>query len=211
MNIIIYTDNIESWFVEYGKKLQTKIENLGHTCSYVFNKEDLFPCDINFILSCTKIVPPEKLHFNRHNIVVHASDLPNGKGFSPLQWQILEGKNEIPLTLFEAIQEIDAGPYYIKSSIKCDGTELLEELRHKMAVEIIEMCVNFIVNFKKYKPIIQIGEESFYKRRKVKDDEIDINKTIKEQFNHLRIADNENYPLYFIINNTKYYLKIFKP
>ena len=40
MEIIIFTDSIESWFVDYGKKLQNKMEGLGHSCSYVFNKEE---------------------------------------------------------------------------------------------------------------------------------------------------------------------------
>ena len=35
---------------------------------------------------------------NKNNIVVHASDLPKGRGFSPMSWQILEGKNKIKLS-----------------------------------------------------------------------------------------------------------------
>ena len=39
---------------------------------------------------------------------------------------------------------------------------------------------------------------------------LDINKTIKEQFNHLRINDNVNFPSFFIYKKIKYFIKIYK-
>ena len=54
----------------------------------------------------------------------------------------------------------------------------------------------------------QRGEETFYKKRTPKDSELDINKTIKEQFNLLRIVDNEKYPAFFKFKNKIYTLKI---
>ena len=57
---------------------------------------------------------------------------------------------------------------------------------------------------------MQEGEETFYNRRNSKDAELDINKTIKEQFNLLRISDNERYPAFFKIEGKKYSLKIYK-
>jgi len=50
---------------------------------------------IVFILGYHKIIKKEYLKNNKYNIVVHESDLPKGKGWVPLFWQILEGKNEI--------------------------------------------------------------------------------------------------------------------
>jgi hypothetical protein len=43
----------------------------------------------------------------------------------------------------------------------------------------------------------------------MKKKEIDSIKTIEEQFNHFRIADNENHPLWFELNGRKYFLKIY--
>ncbi len=58
--------------------------------------------------------------------------------------------------------------------------------------------------------IPQNGDETFFPRRKYKDSELDINKSILEQFNLLRIVDNERYPAFFYINETKYILKIYR-
>lgn len=210
MKITLLTDNENSWFVPYGRSLQQQLSDQGHEVVYVFNVKDVCNGDVCFLLSCVRLVPAAVLSLNRNNIVVHASDLPKGKGFSPLQWQILEGRNEIPLTLFEVVENADAGPYYIKDVISFKGTELLEEMRQTMAEKILEMCVRFIGNFDSIQAIDQSGEETFYRKRTAADDELDVNKTIEAQFNHLRIADNEKFPLYFRHKDEKYILKIYR-
>lgn len=197
MIINILTDDPNSWFIEYGKILQKELIKKGHGVNYVFNKKELFAADICFILSCTRIIDNKYLSLNKHNIVVHASDLPKGKGFSPMQWQIYEGNNSIPLTLFEVVESVDAGPYYIKDIIALKGTELYDELRKLLGNKIIEMCLYFVDNLNILRPIMQEGEESFYPRRTVNDDKVSIDSTLKDLFNHFRIADNENHPIFF--------------
>lgn len=208
MNITILTDNKNSWFVRYGKLLEKKLISNGHVVKYVFDKKDILNGNVCFLLSCTKLIEQEYLKLNDNNIVIHASDLPKGKGFSPLQWQILEGKNEIVLTLFEVVEQVDAGPYYLKDKIEFNGTELLEELRSKMAHKIIELSLRYIENYESLKPKEQSGEESFYVRRRTIDDKIDPQETIINLFNHFRIADNERYPLFFEYKGKAYNIKI---
>jgi len=209
MKIQILTDNTKSWFIPFGHILKKKIEDQNHEVSYIFDKSDLIHGDICFLLSCSRIIEHNYLKLNTHNIVVHASDLPQGKGFAPLQWQILAGVNEITLTLFEVVEKVDAGPYYLKEVLKFNGTELYNELREKLAQKIIDMCLNFVDNRNKLNPIFQTGNESYYQKRTVKDDQIDPLKSIAEQFDHFRIADNDNYPLWFIHRGRKYFLKIY--
>jgi methionyl-tRNA formyltransferase len=210
MRITILTDNAGSWFLPHGRKLEALLRGAGHEATYVSRKQAIEPGDVCFLLSCVRIVEPEYLARNRHNIVVHASDLPRGKGFSPLQWQILEGRQEVVLTLLEAVAAVDAGPYYSKSTLRFDGTELHDELREKLGSRIVEMCLEFVEKGGSLVPVPQQGEESFYPRRTGSDDEIDIRKSILEQFNHFRIADNDRFPLYFHHLGHKYVLKIYK-
>jgi methionyl-tRNA formyltransferase len=210
MKISILTDNPKSWFVPYGTQLAGILSALGHDTTYVFRKQDVPTGDICFLLSCVRIVEDDYLNRNHNTLVVHASDLPHGKGFAPLQWQILEGKQEIIVTLLEAIAAADAGPYYLKSILRFDGTELHDELRQKLATAIIEICLNFVASRDTLKPIRQEGEGSVYPRRTEKDDELDASRSIAEQFNHFRIADNERCPLYFRHLGQKYIVKIYK-
>ena len=124
-------------------------------------------------------------------------------------WQILEEKNEIPFSMFEVDESVDSGEIYMQKILKLTGYELNEELRDKQANFTIDMCLDFVENYDKYKiPKPQIGQESFYPKRSEKDSRLDIDKSIKEQFNLLRIVDNENYPAYFEIDGYRYVLKI---
>ncbi len=209
MDITILTDKT-SWFNEYIPVLQTDIEKLGHKVTVISSKEELTKGDIVFLLSCFEIIEREKLDYHKNNIVVHASDLPKGKGWSPMTWQILEGKNEIPLTLFEANEKCDAGCIYLQETIELDGTELMKDWQRKLALKTVTLCTRFIEKYDSMKGKEQKGIESFYRKRKPVDSRLDIDKTIKEQFNLLRTVDNENYPAFFEIAGQKYILMIKK-
>ncbi|EOB2070111.1 formyltransferase family protein [Campylobacter coli] len=54
---------------------------------------------------------------NTHNIVIHASNLPQGKGWSPFFHQVIEGKNEITFSLFEADDKVDNGDIYLQKTL----------------------------------------------------------------------------------------------
>ena len=207
MNIAILTSD-NQWFVPYAQILSKQIQD----AKLFYNHQDIIDnYDIVFILSYHKIIAEQYLKLHKHNIVIHASKLPEGKGWSPLFWQVLEGKNEIPFTMFEALNGMDDGDIYMQDMLELTGYELNQELRQKQAEHTIKMCLNFLVNYDRYKiPMRQLGKESFYSKRNIIHSKLDIDKTIKEQFNLLRIVNNNNYPAFFIINKQKYKLTIEK-
>ncbi|MES2394593.1 MAG: formyltransferase family protein [Bacteroidota bacterium] len=208
MLIQILVDNPKSWIVPYSQKLKTELENKGFLCKLIHQHNDIEKGDILILLSCEKIL--ENLTLNKYNLVVHESELPKGKGWSPLTWQILEGKNKIPVTLFQANEKVDSGVIYGHVIIELDGTELVDDLREKQANATRELLLNFLAAYPTVKGKEPEGEESFYLRRKPEHSQLDINKTIAEQFNLLRVCDNERYPAFFLIKGVKYTLKIFK-
>ena len=201
---ILTTPN--QWFIPYAKKLQ---KDIIESELFLDHKEINSNFDILFILSYHNIIPQEFLDKNKHNIVIHASALPKGKGWAPLFWQVLEGKKKIPFSMFEASNGVDNGNIYMQKTLKLTGYELNEELREKQANHTIDMCLEFINNYDKYKiPTPQSGDETFYKKRTSQDSKLDIDKTIKEQFNLLRIVNNDEYPAFFEIDGHRYILKI---
>lgn len=204
MKIAILTTKSQ-WFVKYAQDLSIEI---AADLFYEHDKIDS-SYDIVFMLSYHSIVPKEYLARHRHNLVIHASALPEGKGWAPMFWQVLEGKNNIPITLFEASDGIDDGDIYFVDYLELDGTELNKELRHKLALKITDMCKTFLFKYP-ITPVKQSGVESFYPKRTPKDSMLDINKSIKEQFNLLRIVDNDEYPAFFEINGIRYNIKIEK-
>lgn len=208
MKVQILVDNPESWYFPYAKKMQEELANQGIDVKVCFRHKDITEGDILCLISCERKF--EKLKLNKYNLVVHESALPKGKGWSPLTWQILDGENKIPITLFEATEEIDAGKIYYQDFLDYDGTELLPEIKHKQGVKTNEMLMRFITAYPTIQGIEQQGNESFYDRRIPKDSELDVHKTIDEQFNLLRVCDNNKYPAFFIKNGVKYLIKIEK-
>lgn len=208
MKITILTDNPNSWFIKYVDQLKKELS--VYDILHIYSQDDIQTGDILFLLSCEKIIPKEKLLMNKNNIVVHPSKLPKGRGWSPLAWQILENKNEIPVTLFEASENVDAGNIYIVDYIKLEGHELNEEIKDKQGLITIKMVKQFIENYHTITSSPQIGTPSFYKKRTKLNSELDINKSLKDQFNLLRIVDNEKYPAFFNLNGNTYILKIYK-
>lgn len=208
LNITVLIDDKNSWFVPYGQKLNDKLNKKGIKSELVFSQDDANGGDICFLLSCTKIVKKNFLSRYVHNIVIHASDLPEGKGFTPMKWQIREGKNDIVLTLFEAVEAVDAGPWYMKENIHYTGYELLDELQQIMAEKIICMALEYTTKYETILDHEQKGEETIYRRFRDEDDRLDVDKSIREQFNHLRTADNERFPLWFDIDGYEYEIRV---
>lgn len=173
--------------------------------------EDLIGADFCFYLSFSKIVPAETLSKFKHNLVVHESDLPAGRGWSPLSWQILEGRKEIAIVMFEANDEVDGGSIYFRDLMKFDGSELVDELRGIQADATLKLCDEFIKNYPTLKGAVkQSGESTFYARRSPADSQLDSDKSLREQFNLIRIADNASYPVYFEIDGNFYELWVTK-
>ncbi len=202
----------DSWINHYIPELVSHLERLGHNVRHIQEPKDIPEGDVLFILGYYSKIERRSLNLNKHNLVVHESDLPKGRGWSPLFWHVLDGVHEIPIVLFEAGDEIDAGPIYLRGTIKLDGTELRDDLRRKQAEKTIELCVSFVRDYPEIisRAVMQKGFPTYYAKLGNEQSELDTNKTLGEQFNKIRMADNENYPLFFVYNGQKYILKVFK-
>ncbi|MFC4991830.1 UDP-2,4-diacetamido-2,4,6-trideoxy-beta-L-altropyranose hydrolase [Rubritalea tangerina] len=202
----------KGWMREKVDMFASQLMQRGYSVKVVYDMNEIAPSDILLLLSFWSMVPSEVLHRNVHNLVVHESALPEGKGWSPMTWQVLEGKSKIPVTLFEAQSEVDSGPIYCRNEIQLRGDELVDELRELQALETFHLCEEFIES---YPQLVtdrkqQIGESSFYSRRGPQDSELDIDLSLREQFNLLRTVDNKSYPAFFKHERQEYILHIEK-
>ena len=94
--------------------------------------------------------------------------------------------------------KIDSGPIAMTGKLKLSGLELYDEIRFLQA-KTFEMIEKFLKNYPKIKIIKQIGKSTYYKKRNPKDSQLNVNKSILSQFNILRIANNNEWPPFFII------------
>ena len=210
MIITLLMDNPNSWFVPFAKDLEQQLARAGHDVVLIHDIADMRAGDLAFFLSCENIIRQSVRDKHTHNLVVHSSPLPKGKGWSPMTWTILSGENTITNTLFEAVDAVDAGVIYCQNTVTFDGHELLDELRDGQGKGIVSLIVSFVSSC----PTIlsqgkeQSGDETFYKKRTPADSELAIDKTIAEQFDLMRVADNERYPLFFMYKGKRYTLTI---
>jgi len=87
LTITIISD-AESWINDQLPELIHEFKSKNYSVKIIHNLSDITQGDVLFILSFSKIIPEKYLRLNTSNIVVHASKLPKGKGWSPASWQI---------------------------------------------------------------------------------------------------------------------------
>ena len=208
-NVTFLFDNSNLWLKKYIIDYRYNL-NKKFNFKFSTNRNKVLNQDIVFPIGYTKILPNSFLEKNKHIICVHASKLPKDKGGAPLQHQILRNKNKIFISLFKAKSKVDSGPIFLQDYFNLNGTELYKEIRYKQARAVIKIMTKYLKKFPAISPIKQNGKSTYNKKRTPKDSELDINKTIKDQFNHLRINDNIKFPSFFIYRKTKYFIKIYK-
>lgn len=206
--ISVVVDN-PSWVVPFAEELVTLATSAGDNAGLRQDYDDI-PAqnDVAFFLGCVGVAGPQILARSRRNLVVHSSGLPHGRGFAPLAWQILAGQNEIPTCLIEAAEQVDSGAIVFKDILHFTGTELYPELRAAQGNMIVDLCLRFLASEHEPTGSAQSGESTTYRRRRAEDSELDPGKTIAQQFDLLRIVDNDNFPAFFVYRGRRYKLAI---
>ena len=209
MNFCILLDEKNDWLRPFATNF---LINKGiDPESHIFtNLENTKEYDFCFVLGYTKILKEEEALGSCEYFIVHESSLPIGKGFAPLFWQILEGKSKIDVCLIELDFPVDSGRIALKKELVLSGYELYDELREKQAHITFSLIDEFLSNPSQIQFKKQIGESSEYRKRNKEDSKLDPDKSIRENFNLLRICNNEEWPAYFETNNHKYIIKIYK-
>ena len=139
------------------------------------------------------IIPVEVVE-NFECIVFHMTDLPFGRGGSPLQNLIERGIYETKISALKCEAEIDAGPIYIKRPFSLYGTA--EEI-YLRASDVIENMIVEIVNTNP-QPIAQTGQSTHFKRRNPEQGNMLETGTLDRAFDLIRMLDAEGYPHAYI-------------
>lgn len=142
---------------------------------------------------------PEEVLDRFECIVFHMTDLPFGRGGSPLQNLIARGIYETKISALKCAEEIDAGPIYLKRPLSLHGAA--EEI-YLRASKIIEEMIVEIIDASPV-PYAQTGGAVFFQRRKPEQGNLLEAKSLEELFDLIRMLDAEGYPHAFININGK--------
>lgn len=205
--ISVVVDN-PSWILPFAEELVRLVNDGGDHALLCRDHDGISGGAVAFFLGCLKITLPHVLARNRRNLVVHESALPEGRGFSPLTWQIIGGRNRIPVCLLEAAEKADAGPVIYREALEFAGHELIGEMRERLGALTVALCRRFLAASAPPWGQEQEGEPNYYPRRRPADSRLDPDRPIAEQFNLLRIVDNDRYPAFFDFRGHRYVLRI---
>jgi methionyl-tRNA formyltransferase len=142
-----------------------------------------------FFLHWSWIVPPEIVN-GFECVCFHMTDVPYGRGGSPLQNLILRGHRETKLTALRMVQALDAGPVYLKQPLSLEGTAA--EILARASALSVAMIKTILTTQPTPQP--QSGEVTLFKRRKPADSAIPPLASSEKLYDFIRMLDGEGYP-----------------
>ncbi|MEL6737835.1 MAG: formyltransferase family protein, partial [Pseudomonadota bacterium] len=168
-----------------------------HQVRICHDRSDLGSGDFLFLISCSQIIREEHRKGYRFVLVIHSSDLPEGRGWSPQAWCILRGDDHLTVSLLEAREPVDSGRIYEKRRVDVHDWQLFDEIHEQLYSCWIELMDWALENCEGHKPAEQVGEPSHWPKRTPEDSRIDPEKTLASQFDILRISDPDRFPAFF--------------
>jgi methionyl-tRNA formyltransferase len=167
------------WYIETLADLQ---EHLALNPRYIFflHWSDIVPSEIVAAYEC---------------VCFHPSDLPKGRGGSPIQnliWR--DDEKATKLTAFRMTDELDAGPIYLQRPLDLSGSA--EDIFEREMLLASEMIWRIVTDEIQPKP--QRGEPTYFKRRKPEQSKLPSWGTAEEIYDFIRMLDADTYPRAFV-------------
>lgn len=184
--------------------VEKKGEN--HQIKIVRKKVDLDGGDLLFLISCSEMIDLQTRNLYKKSLVLHASDLPLGRGWSPHIWQIVNGAEEITLSLLEAKDIVDSGPIWKKLRLPIPKNALWYEINEILFSAEIQLIDFAIEKFSQIEPTEQDQSitPTSYRKRTPSDSRIDPEKSILDQFDKIRVSDPYRFPAFFDLYGARY-------
>ena len=124
-------------------------------------------------------------------VCFHMTDVPFGRGGSPLQNLIVRGERKTKLTALRMVSEVDAGPVYMKRDLSLEGSSA-EEVYMRADALSCKMAIDIISN--EPSPEEQTGPITSFKRRQPEESRIPVEGSLLAVHDFIRMLDAEGYP-----------------
>jgi len=146
-----------------------------------------------FFFHWSEMVPKE-IWSTYECVCFHMTDVPYGRGGSPLQNLIIRGATATKVSALRMIEEVDAGPVYCKWPVKLNGRA------EDIYIRIGELCWDMAFWMVDHRPVPneQSGEITFFKRRNSEQSVLPKFGEIQSIFDHIRMVDAPTYPLAYL-------------
>ena len=183
-----------------------------HEIELVRKKSELTGGDILFLVSCAEMVTANDRVLYGVSLVLHASDLPQGRGWSPHVWEVAAGAVHITLSLLEAEDRVDSGRLWKKVLIPVPATALWDEINHLLFSAEVHLMDFAMLSHGCIQPQEQSAdvEPTYHRLRTPQDSRIDPNQTLADQFDLIRVCDPHRFPAFFDYRGQRFLIKLEK-
>lgn len=172
----------------------------GQRCHLITERAELTPqrlSELNaewvFLPHWSHLVPRE-VHERWPCVIFHMTDLPFGRGGSPLQNLIARGMYETKISALRCTAELDAGPIYLKAPLSLHGSA--QEIFVRASDVIEGMIVRILAE--KPSPQPQKGEVTTFTRRTPQDGDLAALDSLQRAYDWIRMLDADGYPNAFV-------------
>lgn len=187
----------------WGRELSDRLgRKNGLDVHLIEKKEDLHSLIVSqidptwiFVAHWSFIIPSD-IWRNWKTVIFHMTDLPYGRGGSPLQNLIKEGFSSTTLSALRCSQALDSGDIYMKMPLSLYGSA--EEIYLRANTLIEEMI--FKILEENPNPIAQRGKPTYFKRRTPSQSDLREcpNSDLEAWYDHIRMLDADGYPHAFL-------------
>ena len=166
-------------YVENPKELQTILKSYKPKYIFFIHWRWIVPKNITIKYEC---------------VCFHMTDLPYGRGGSPLQNLILRKNKDTKLSAIKMNTKIDAGPIYYKRTLSLNGSAGQIYLRcSKLCLKLIEKIIKYNPS-----PVEQKGKIVKFKRRQPNQSKVPKNANLIDIYDYIRMLDAPGYPKAYI-------------
>jgi methionyl-tRNA formyltransferase len=151
---------------------------------------------------CNSLAPGSRIFFPHWNWIIprdvyakfecvmfHMTDLPFGRGGSPLQNMLLLGMEDTVISAFRCDEGLDSGPVYSKVPLSLEGSA--HEIFKRADIAISNQILQ--IHETEPEPSPQVGKPTFFARRKPCQSEIGDSLDIRGVHNLIRALDAPGY------------------
>ena len=137
---------------------------------------------------------PQEIYDAFECVIFHMTDLPFGRGGSPLQNLIVRGIRHTQISALRCTSVVDGGPIYLKRPLSLEGSA--REIFGRAAVEIRSM-IEYMSRHEP-SPSPQSGEVTTFRRRTPAESDLAPLETLSQVYDHIRMLDADGYPHAFM-------------
>jgi len=190
---------------ELVRNVLETIDNVEVTC--IQERCDyLDKYDLIFSASYPHRIPQEACKLTALGAVnLHTGLLPEGRGYHPLNWAIIWGKEYTGITIHKIVDSFDAGDICLQQTMPIFKTDTIRTLRERVDDNVGSVVRAFFASPEKWMSEARKQNQaqvSYAPKRRPEDSELNLDAQTHEIYNLFRSCDPDEYPAFVMVNGT---------